>query len=167
MLAALHEAAFHVPGFDLSAYSANLAFHVSHGEQLADVLRAQVDDLVRLPGSGLSGTAVAVELTERAGAARVPTRLRLTTDADEQVLAYGGAGKYLSTVVHVALARILRSRQTGRRLAWLWDHQGVWLSGLADGMVERLNTARGPAEGEGWQWVDEQEPTAAGEMYPP
>ena len=97
----------------------------------------------------------------------MPTRLRLTTDADEQVLAYGGAGKYLSTVVHVALARILRSRQTGRRLAWLWDHQGVWLSGLADGMVERLNTARGPAEGEGWQWVDEQEPTAAGEMYPP
>ena len=167
VLAALDEAPFHVPGFDAASHLANLAFHVSHGEQLAEDLRAQVDDLVRLAGGGLPGTAVAVELTERAGPARVPTRLRLTTDAEEQVLTYDGAGKYLSTVVHVALARILRARRTGRRLAWLWDDQGVWLSGLTDGTVERLNAALGPAAGDGWEWVDEQEPTAAGEMYPP
>lgn len=110
---------------------------------------------------------VSVELAERPGPARRPTCIRLTTDAGEQVLAYDGAGTFLSTVVHVALARTLRARRTGRRLAWLWDDQGVWLSGLTDGTVERLNAALGPAAGEGWEWVDEQEPTAAGEMYPP
>ena len=167
VLAALDEAAFHMPGFDAASHLANLAFHVSHGEQLAEHLRAQVDDVVRLAGGGLADVAVAVELTERAGPARVPTRIRLTTDAEVQVLTYDGAGKYLSTVVHVALARILLARRTGRRLAWLWDDQGVWLSGLTDGTVERLNAALGPAAGDGWEWVDEQEPTAAGEMYPP
>jgi hypothetical protein len=75
------------------------------------------------------------------------------------VLAYDGAGKYLSTVVHVALARILRERRTGRRLAWLWR-------ALPAGGVGKLNTALGPAAGEGWEWVDEQEPVAAGETYP-
>jgi hypothetical protein len=42
----------------------------------------------------------------------------------------------------------------------------VWLSGLPDGSVDRLNTALGAAAAEGWQWVDEQEPVAAGQMYP-
>jgi hypothetical protein len=42
----------------------------------------------------------------------------------------------------------------------------VWLSGLPDGTVERLNADLGPAAGEGWEWVDKQPPTAAGEMYP-
>jgi hypothetical protein len=55
------------------------------------------------------------------------------------VLAYDGAVKYLSTELHVALARI----------------------------VERLNAALGAAAGAGWEWVDEQAPTAAGEMFPP
>jgi hypothetical protein len=82
------------------------------------------------------------------------------------VLAYDGAGKYLSTVVHVALARILRERRTGRRLAWLWSDQGVWLTALSAGGVEKLNTALGPAAGEGWTWVDEQEPVAAGRDVP-
>lgn len=162
VLAALDEAAYYEPGFDPAAYSANLAFHDSHGEQFADVLREQIDDLVRLAGGGLDGVTVTVELTERAGTARVPTRIRL----GDEVLAYDGASKYLSSVVHVALARTLRERRTGRRLAWLWSDQGVWLSGLPDGTVERLNAVLGPAAGEGWEWVDEQEPVAAGEMYP-
>ena len=166
VLAALHEADYYAPGFDASAYSAHLAFHDSHVEQFADVLQDQVDDLVRLSGGALADVAVAVELGGRAGSARVPTRIRLTVDGAGTVLAYDGAGKYLSTVVHVALAGILSARATGRRLAWLWNDQGVWLTALPDGAVDELNTALGPAAGEGWEWVDEQEPTAAGEMYP-
>jgi len=164
VLAALHEADYYTPGFDASAYSADLAFHDSHVEQFADVLRDQVDDLVRLSGGALADVAAAVELGERAGSARVPTRIRLTVDGAGTVLAYDGAGKYLSTVVHVALAGILRARATDRRLAWLWSDQGVWLTALPDGAVDELNTAL--HAGESWEWVDEQEPTAAGEMYP-
>lgn len=166
VLAALHEADYYVPGFNAVAYSANLAFHDSHTEQFADTPVEQVDDLVRLAGGGLAGVTVAVELTDRDRPPGVPIRVRLTVDGVEQVLTYLGAPKYLSTVVHVALARILRERATGLRLAWLWNDQGVWLSGLPDGAVEQLNAALGPAAGEGWEWVDEQEPTAAGEMHP-
>ncbi|MDT0348176.1 hypothetical protein [Pseudonocardia charpentierae] len=167
VLAALDEADYYVPGFDAAAYSANLAFHVSHGEQLAEVLREQVGDLVRLGGGRLADVTAAVDLTYRPGTARVRTVIRLVVDEAEQVLAYDGAAKYLSTEVHVALARILRERGMDRRLAWLWSDQGVWLSGLPDGAVDGLNTALGAAAGEGWQWVDEQEPVAAGEMYEP
>ena len=166
VLAALDEADHYVPGFDAAAYSANLAFHVSHGEQLAEVLREQVVDLVRLAGGGLDGVTATVDLTDRAGSGRVATVVRLVVDGAEQVLAYDGAAKYLSTEVHVALARLLRERETDRRLAWLWSDQGVWLSGLPDGSVDGLNTALGAAAAEGWQWVDEQEPVAAGQMYP-
>jgi hypothetical protein len=167
VLAALDEADHYVPGFDAAVYSANLAFHVSHGEQLAEVLREQVGDLVRLAGGGLDGVTATVDLTDRAGSGRVRTVVRLVVDGAERVLTYDGAAKYLSTEVHVALARLLRERATGLRLAWLWSDQGVWLSGLPDGAVDGLNTALGAAAGEGWQWVDEQEPVAACEMYAP
>ena len=93
--------------------------------------------------------------------------VRLVVDDAEQVLAYDGAAKYLSTELHVAWPGFCVSARPGCRLAWLWSDQGVWLSGLPDGAVDGLNTALGAAAGEGWQWVDEQEPTAAGEMYPP
>ena len=144
-----------------------MAFHDSHVEQFSDDLREHVDDLVRLAGGGLDDVAVAVELTDRPTSARVPTTIRFTIGGEDQVITYDGAWKYLSTVVHVTLARILRERATGRRLAWLWSDQGVWLCGLPDGAVEQLNTALGSAADEGWEWVDEQEPVAAGEMYPP
>ena len=111
--------------------------------------------------------AATLDLTDRAGSGRVRTVVRLVVDGAEQVFAYDGAAKYLSTEVHVALARIMRERVSGLRLAWLWSDQGVWLSGLPDGSVDGLNTALGAAAGEGWQWVDEQEPVAAGEMYEP
>jgi len=163
---AVEEAAFWHPGFQASQYAANLAFHDSHVEQFADVLQAQVDDVVRLTGGGLAGLSVGFEVGEPGETGRVPTRRRLTVDGEERVLDYPGAPKYLSTVLHVALAGVARERRPERRLAWLWSDQGVWLSGLADGAVERLNADLGPAAGEGWEWVDEQQPTAAGEMYP-
>lgn len=159
VLAALEEAEYHHPGFRLADHTANLAFHPSHGEQFAGTLEAQVADVRRLAAGGLDGVAVAVEIAGDG----VSTRLRLVTGDDEQVLAYAGAVKYLSTVLHVALAGVLRERATGRRLAWLWSDQGVHLTGLTDGGTERLNTALGAAAGEGWEWVDEQPATSAGD----
>ena len=71
-----------------------------------------------------------------------------------------GRAKYLSTVLHVAVARAAHAQ--GRRLAWLWVDQGVWITALRGGTtVEALNAEL--AGGEPWEWVDEQAPTAAGE----
>lgn len=167
VLSALHEAEYHVPGFDAAAYSANLAFHADQVEQLVDGLRGHVDDLVRLAGGALADVSATVDLAWRTDTPRVPTTVRLRIGDEERVLAYDGAAKYLSTVVHVALARLLRERGTGLRIASLWSDGGIWLTALPDGGVERLNAALGPAAGEGWEWVDGQEPNAAGEGYPP
>lgn len=165
-LRALDEADWYHPGFAASAYTANLAFHASHTEQGAEVLQDQVHDLVRLAGGGLAGVTAAVEIGHPERGCRVPTVVRLAVGAEERMLAYAGAAKYLSTVLHVTLAQVLHERGTGRRLAWLWSDQGVWLSGLADGGVERLNAVLpGPTDA-GWAWVDEQPPHAAGEIHP-
>lgn len=165
VLRAMAEADWYHPGFVALPYSANLAFHDSHTEQLPEVLQDQVRDLVRLAGEGLAGVTAIVEIGDPDGG-RLPTTVRIAVGGQERVLAYAGAAKYLSTELHVELARILRDRRTGRRLAWLWSDQGVWLSGLAEGGVERLNLElAGPAV-EGWAWVDEQSPHAAGELYP-
>ncbi len=166
VLAALDEAGFHHPRFRLHDHSTNLAFHHSHTEQSAEVVQGQAADVRRLAGGGLDDVTVAVTIREPVGPA-YPTLLRVTVDGTErELLDYPGAAKHLSTVLHVVLARILRGRATGRRLAWLWSDQGVWLTGLADGGVDRLNAALGPAAGEGWEWVDELPSTAAGDPLP-
>ena len=165
VLTALHEADHHIPGFNVAACSANLAFHDAQVEQLADTVRGQVDDLVRLAAGGLADVTAEVRLVERGDTASVPTAVRITGRGVEETITYEGAAKYLSTVVHVALARVLRERLTGRRFAWSWSDQGCWITALPDGAVERLNRALGPAAGEGWEWVDEQEPVAAGDAY--
>ena len=106
-----------------------------------NVLREQVGDFVRLAGGGLDGVTATVDFTDRAGSGRVRTVVRLVDDGAEQVLTYDGAAKYLSTEVHVALARLLRERATGLRLAWLWSDQGGWLSGPA-GVARRRHRPR-------------------------
>lgn len=159
LLSALGEADWWRPGLDLARSTANVVRHDSHVEQDADTLRVRAADVLRLLDRNDVG--VEVELGRSEGRA-VPTRLRITGAGDEQVVSYTGDPKYLSTYLHVALARALRVE--GRpRLAWLWGDQGVWLSVLADGAVERLAADLGPAGGEGWAWVDEQEPFGAGE----
>ena len=88
VLAALAEAERYEPDFRASDHCANLAFHESHVEQDDGGLRGQVDDLVRLAGDGLAGVTVVVELGRPEPDGRVPTRLRIRVDEDEQVINY-------------------------------------------------------------------------------
>ncbi|GAA4887204.1 hypothetical protein [Actinomycetospora straminea] len=121
-------------------------------EQFADDLPAQVDDLARLVGDALTVRLEHVEVTDEG---RHHLQLRLG-DAVED-LDYPGHPKYLSTVVHVAVARAALSN--GTRLAGLWVDQGVWLAVPRAGL-EELN--RDAPDHERWTWVDEDEPVAAG-----
>lgn len=150
VLGAVQEADFWHPGFDADAHLANLAFHDGHVEQFADTLTEQVDDLARL-----TGEAVRLERVEVSDVGEHRLRLHLADGTHD--LAYRGHVKYLSTVLHVTIARA-----AGVRLAWLWVDQGVWITALRGTTVEALNARLDPPEHEGWSWVDEAEPLAAG-----
>jgi hypothetical protein len=171
MLAGLAEAGFWRPGFRAEDHLAALAFHDSHTEQLADTLTSQAEDLARLVADALTVRLVAVDLTEAGRAVRTRLRLELgpVGAGEERTLEYRGAPKYLSTVLHVTVARALRAAAPEPapprwpRLAWTWSDQGVWLAALRTTSVGALNTELGRSLLEPWQWVDEQEPTAAGD----
>lgn len=83
VLGGLHEAAFWRPGFRAEEHLAALAFHDSHAEQWADVLRDQVDDLARLVGDAPAVRLEGLEL-EPAGPV-VRTRIRLSLEGDSRV----------------------------------------------------------------------------------
>jgi hypothetical protein len=135
VLTALQEASFHHAGFDAPACMAMLAFHASHTEQSRDTVERQVADLIRLSGGSPDVSDLAIELRP-------------------------DAGKWLSTRIHVELARVLHTARAPRRLAWLWTDQGAWIAGLEPDSLELLNAGPGGLEdgGEGWSWVDEAEP---------
>lgn len=63
----------------------------------------------------------------------------------------------------MSVARALRSAAgadpDAPRLAWRWTDQGVWLAALPAGTAAGQLDAAG-----GWEWVDEQEATAAGDV---
>ncbi|GAA4917895.1 hypothetical protein GCM10023204_25320 [Actinomycetospora succinea] len=154
VLGAIGEAGFWHPGFDAEPHLANLAFHDGHVEQFVDTLREQVDDLARLVGDALAVRLEHVEITDDG---RHHLRLRLGDDVAD--LDYAGHVKYLSTVLHVAVARAAYA--AGTRLAWLWVDQGVYLAVPATGLAE-LNAVA--PDHERWSWVDEDEPMAAGAL---
>ncbi len=148
VLAALHEASYHHPEFRLESCTANLVFHGTQVEQGPEYLREQIDDLVRLAGGALR-----VEVT---GIRQEPTtRIRWTLDGGEQVLTYAGATKYLSTVIHVTLARAMAGAP--RRFASLWTDQGMWITALPDD----ADLSALPGD---WEWLADQEPLAAGDV---
>jgi hypothetical protein len=159
VLAAVEEADFWRPGFRPEDHLAALAFHASHTEQFAETLHGQVEDLARLIGDVLTVRLTGVEVTDGR------TRLSLELGTRTTTLEYRGAAKYLSTVLHVAVARALHELAPagGPRLAWTWSDQGVWLAALRTTTVEALNAELGRALTEPWGWVDEQEPMAAGD----
>ena len=152
MLGALQEAEYWHPGFDADDHLAALAFHDSHGEQLADTVAGQVDDLARLVGDALTVRLEHLEIG-RAPPHRPAPRRR------EPGLDYRGAAKYLSTVLHVTVARAAQAQGTPRLAL---GRPGRLDHGAAHGTtVEALNAEL--AGSEPWEWVDEQAPTAAGE----
>ena len=105
-----------------------------------------------------------VDLADDGGAVRTRLRLELST-GDDRVLDYRGDPKYLSTVVHVAVARALHAAAPkGPWLAWTWSDQGVWLAVLRPAALEPLNRELGRALLEPWRWVDTEEPVAAGDL---
>ena len=169
VFAALGEADHWHPGFDVDDYTAGLAHHGSHTEQDPEHLRRQVADLAHLVGPEPAVTVHEVELADTGGAQPIRTRVLLTVGGRRLDLDYPGAGKYLSTMLHVGIARAVREAGAPVRLAWFWSDQGVWLTALpaADPdrvreLNDRLGTAALP---DPWEWVDEAPPHAAGEIY--
>jgi hypothetical protein len=122
---------------------------------------------VRLAGGALDVCDITVRhggMPGQPGASRVD--VAMTVNGDPVTLSYIGHAKYLSTHIHHALACRLRSGGSGKRLAALWvPDQGVWLSVVSDGTVEKLNAdlKLGPRADCAWSWVDDEAPIAAGD----
>ncbi len=165
VLGALDEANYWHPDFDPERCMANVVMHNSHAEQFEETLRRQIADLERLAGGALDVRDVAIDLTLLDGPGpHPPCTIGMTVNGDPVTLTYAPAGKYLSTYIHVALARALKAANCGKRLAWLWCDQGAWIACLPDGAVERLNAGPGfdKAGFDGWDWIDVGDPIAAG-----
>ena len=166
VLTALFEADYYDRSFQPARYTANLAFHGSKGEQFEEVIAAQIADLARLCGAYLPIAEVRVvhELVDGTGP-QPACSIGFVAGAQQVALSYIPAAKYLSTVIHVAIAQALRATGSDRRLAWLWCDQGVWIAALAEGAVERLNAASGAVRHGfgGWDWIDLAQPVAVGE----
>lgn len=165
VLGAVGEAECWHPGFRADDHLAALEHHHSHVEQLPQSLEGQVDDLARLIGDALTVRLLEVDVADDGR-----TRMRLLLGDDERTLDYQGHVKYLSTVLHATVARALRAARPvpadreWPRLAWTWSDQGAWIAALRTTTVEALNADLGKAVEEPWQWVDEQPPTAAGDV---
>lgn len=165
VLTALFEADYYDPSFDPARYMANLAFHDSKAEQFSATIDGQIADLARLCGDSLAIEGVEVDDRQMTGKSQGLCVIRFRAAGKPIELRYLAASKYLSTVLHVAVARALRETGSARRLAWLWNDQGTWIAALQDGAVDRLNAAAGAVKTgyEGWSWIDEAQPLVAGE----
>lgn len=168
VLMALAEANYWHPGFDPETCLANVVMHDNQVEQFDDFLQRQIDDLVRLAGGALVVQDVAIDLSlPPHGSAQAPScSIAMTINGAPTHLQYAPAAKYLSTHIHVAMARALAATGSGKRFAWLWVDQGLWISCLADGAAEQLNAGPGVDKGGygGWEWVDLADPIAAGDF---
>ena len=160
---ALAEVDYYHPGTDAERWMANLVLHSSKGEQDEAV---HITDLARLTANLLDVRDISVRRGATSGHGRaVPIDIAMTVNGEAVALSYMGDAKYLSTHIHHALATRLRDGASGKRLAWLWDEQGAWISLVDDGAVEALNAALklGDRSRCAWAWMDEGEPMAAGQ----
>ncbi|GAA4787228.1 hypothetical protein GCM10023200_21740 [Actinomycetospora chlora] len=128
-----------------------VVLHEGHVEQFVETLHEQVDDLARLLGGEPTVRLEHATITE---GWRHHLRLRLGDEV--RLLEYPGHPKYLSTVLHAAVARAAPGR-----LAWLWVDQGAWIAAPTVD-VDRLNAELGAPDHERWTWVHEEEPVVAG-----
>lgn len=170
VLDSLGEVAYYSPRIEPTTFTERLAYHHNQVEQWADDLREQVADLARLAGGTVEVEVrdVHQEIVDTQPPC-VRTKLDLRVAGEPLVLDYLGVGKYVSTVLHVHLARALRRAGAPFRIAWLQrDH--LLLAGLPDVDLDldRFNADLGlpPADPQGWggwTWVDECEPVALGD----
>lgn len=161
VLSALDEAAYWRPGFRPADHRAALVEDAWKGEQLPETLHATLAELAALVADVLEVRLETLEL--RAEGRFLRHRLTLTLGGERRVLDYLGDHKWLSTVPHVAVARAVHATDAPVRLASYGDDQRLWIVALrGDVTVERLNADLGPAAPDPWEWLDEQEPFAAG-----
>lgn len=156
VLSAAHEAGF---------TRAGPVFHATQVEQDSAYLGEQVADLDRLVGDDLAVTEDGIDVVWHDGERAAPTRVRLRLDGTRRTLDYRGDPKHLSTVLHGTVATALRDKGSAIRLAWLWSDSGAWVVALPAALdLDRLNDDLHAPEYERWEWIDEQEPYAAGDL---
>lgn len=161
VLAALDEAAYWRPGCRPEDHRDALVEDGWNGEQLPETLRATIAELAALVADVLEVRLESLELEAEGRYLR--HRLTLVLDGERRVLDYLGDPTWLSTVPHVTVARAVHATGAPVRLATYGDDQTMWTVALRDGVtVERLNADLGPAAPDPWEWLDEQEPFAAG-----
>lgn len=166
VIVALAEANYWHPEFDPAACLQNVVMHDSKAEQDEINLRSQIDDLIRLAGGQLVVSDLVIDPNFEAWPPPLPPcTISFVVNGAPHSVTYLPDPKYLSSHIHVALAKALRATGAGKRFAWLWNDQGALISCLPDGAIERLNSGPGfDRDGySGWEWIDEAEPFAAGD----
>ena len=166
VLTALHEAAYYHDEFDGERCMANLAFHDINVEQDDEMLETQILDLVRLSRGALAVTDTSIDLQLLDGPGPLPDcTITMRVNGARRSVTYAPAGKYLSTHLHVMLAMAMHEADPSRRLAWLWTDQGVWMTAITADALSMLRDGPGATAGaaDGWEWIDDAEPIAAGD----
>lgn len=166
VLGALVEADYYHPDFNSENYLENLILHDSHREQMEDCLEQQIHDLTKLSGGALNVSEIVIDKIKSVDGQRTSRHhISMVVNGAPVTLDYLGSAKYLSTVIHHCLAIRLTALAVGKRFAWLWTDQGPWISCVADGAVEAINSKLKLSKRTAyiWQWVDKDEPVAAGQ----
>lgn len=163
----LGELHYYHPAVPDDVFWDNIAMVPSHGEHNATQLAQEIADIDRLTRGVLNLTDEAIRWS--ANLRSTDVELAITVNGAPLHLTWRAAPKYASTVPHVALARAYAELRTGYRLATYWVDRGMWLMRLADGAVEALNAELGlnSAGGEGFGWLDAEEPFAADDPVAP
>lgn len=153
VLMALVEADYYHPGFDPAVCMANLVMHDSHAEYGPAEIERVVHDLARLAGDALviEGLTVDQEIVD-AAERKVRTRVSMTANGVPLTIEEAHDYKYLPLELHSAIARRMPPE---RRFAALWVDQGAFVTVLAPGAVEAMNTAfkLTPAGRCQWAWI--------------
>jgi hypothetical protein len=167
---ALNEMHYYHPDADAADYMANLAFVDSKTEQSAELLSSYIADFDALTDGALAITVNAIDHPPFAEADSRDVIIDLVVSGAPLRVQYRGGAKYLSTYLHVALAKAYQALGRGDAIATFWTDQGVWLTRLHDGAVATLNAALGlddPDSPYQFGWLHAEEPFAAGDPVTP
>ncbi len=167
---ALNELHYYHPDIDTAEFMANLAFVDSKTEQSAALIHGYINEFDALTDGALGIQIVRIDHPSFADMAARDVVIDLTVGGAPLRIQYRGLPKYLSTHLHVALARAYHALGRGDAIASYWTDQGAWLMRIAHGAVERLNAALGIEDSETadpFAWLHEEVPFAAGSISLP